>query len=375
MRNSYIFFLLIVSLVLSSCIKEDVLNAEADIIEVIVPSEIIKAKPVIENNRITIRVKNSTDLSQQSPEFSLTEGATISPESGTILNFMQPQLYTVTSQDGKWRKAYTVSYIQSEIASRYEFDHFRLDENGKYHIFYEVNDNGDNIMDWASGNAGFAITASSTAAEYYPTSFAEMSENNYALKLTTQRTGTLGVMFKKPIAAGNIFMGNFDVSFALSNPPKAAKMGVPFEHIPEVLRGSYTYIAGDVFVQVVQNEQGETVIEEFENGEITDHWDIYAIFYDNNGGTLMLDGTNRFTHENLISVARIDQQDAIETDTWREFEIPFEPRVGKTVDPQKLANGGYNISVVASSSIDGDFFRGAVHSTLLIDNLEIVYTE
>ena len=375
MKSTQFVILLIVSLVLSSCAKDDVLNAEADIISIVVPAEILKAEPVIENNRITVRVKSDTDLSQQSPEFTLSDGATISPKSGTTLNFTQPQLYKVTSQDEKVSKEYTVSYIKSEITSRFGFNHFRLDETGKYHIFFEQNESGDNIMDWASGNGAFALTANDAPADKYPTTYADVSENNFAAKLVTRRTGSMGVMFKKPIAAGNIFMGTFDVGAALSNPLAAVKMGVPYEHVPKFLKGTFKYSQGDVFVQVVENAQGEIVIEEFENGEMTDYWDIYAIFYDNSGGTLMLDGTNRFIHENLVAVAHLDQQDAIETDSWAEFEIPFIPKVGKTIDPQKLANGGYNISVVMTSSVGGDFFKGAVNSTLLIDNLEIVYTE
>ncbi|MBZ0244275.1 MAG: hypothetical protein K8F24_13740, partial [Bacteroidales bacterium] len=172
MKSTPLFLFLIISLVFSSCTKDEVLNAEADIISIIVPAEILKTAPVIENSRITVRVKSDTDLSRQSPEFTLSEGATISPESGTTLDFSQPQLYTVTSQDKKSRKEYTVSYIKSEIVSRFGFNHFRLDESNKYHVFFEENESGDNIMDWASGNAGFAITAGDKPADQYPTTYA-----------------------------------------------------------------------------------------------------------------------------------------------------------------------------------------------------------
>jgi len=375
MRSGYLFFFLIASLVLSSCVKDEVLNSEADILEVIVPKEILKMDPVLENNRITIRVKPETDLSHQSPRFALSKGASISPESGTELDFTQPRIYKVSSQDGNSHKEYTIAFIVAEITSHFDFEHFRLDESGKYHVFYEVDVNGVNIMDWASGNAGFAMTAGDMSANLYPTTYTEIGNNKHALQLSTKRTGSFGAMFKKPIAAGNLFMGTFDVSAALGNPLLAVKMGVPFERKPDFLRGTFKYKPGNVYVRVVENAQGELVIEEFTNGEYTDSWDIYAIFYDNNGGTLMLDGTSRFTHENLISVARIDPQHAIETDQWAEFEIPFVQKPGKAVDPQKLANGGYNISIVITSSIDGDFFRGGVNSTLLIDELEIIFTE
>ena len=211
-------------------------------------------------------------------------------------------------------------------------------------------------MDWASGNAGFAITAGETPPNLYPTTYTDAGRNGHALQLITRRTGELGIMFKKPIAAGNLFMGIFDVSAAINRPLLAVKMGVPFERVPDTLKGYLKYKGGDVFIQVVENAQGELVIEEDENGEIPDHWDVYALFYDNNVGTLILDGTNRFTHDNLVSVAHLDPEDAIETDQWTEFELPFVQKPGKTIDLQKLAAGGYSISVVISSSVDGDFF-------------------
>lgn len=372
MKTRHLFFFLIAALAFSSCTKDEALNSEADILSVIVPQEILKADPVIENNRVTIRVKPDTDLENQAPVFTLSKGATISPENGTVLDFTRPHIYTVTSENGKNIKEYTVIFIIAGLSPYYGFEHFRLDESGKYHVFYEVNENGDNLMDWASGNAGFAITAGETPPGLYPTTYTEAGRNSQALKLTTRRTGELGIMFKKPIAAGNIFMGTFDVSAAIGSPLLAVKMGVPFELVPDTLKGYFKYQGGDVFVQVVENAQGELVIEEYENGEIPDHWDVYAIFYDNNGGTLMLDGTNRFTHENLMSVAHLDPVDAIETDQWTAFELPFVQKPGKTIDPQKLANGGYSISVVMSSSAGGDFFKGGVNSTLLIDDLEIV---
>ncbi|MDY0334118.1 MAG: PCMD domain-containing protein [Bacteroidales bacterium] len=372
MKTRHLFFFLIAALAFSSCTKDEALNSEADILSVIVPQEILKADPVIENNRVTIRVKPDTDLENQAPVFTLSKGATISPENGTVLDFTRPHIYTVTSENGKNIKEYTVIFIIAGLSPYYGFEHFRLNESGKYYVFYEVNENGDNLMDWASGNAGFAITAGETPPDLYPTTYTEAGRTGRALKLTTRRTGELGIMFNKPIAAGNIFMGTFDVSAAISSPLLAVKMGIPIELVPDTLKGYFKYQGGDVFVQVVENAQGELVIEEYENGEIPDHWDVYAIFYDNNGGTLMLDGTNRFTHENLMSVAHLDPVDAIETDQWTAFELPFVQKPGKTIDPQKLANGGYSISVVMSSSAGGDFFKGGVNSTLLIDDLEIV---
>ena len=114
-----------------------------------------------------------------------------------------------------------------------------------------------------------------------------------------------------------------------------------------------------------------------ENGNIVkdkkDTWDIYAIFYETDEKTKTLDATNRFDHPNLISIARIDEKDRKETDEWTEFYLPFVTKTGKTVDKDKLKAGKYNVAIVFSSSIEGDYFRGAVGSTLHIDEVELIH--
>ena len=73
-------------------------------------------------------------------------------------------------------------------------------------------------------------------------------------------------------------------------------------------------------------------------------------------------------------LAIIDQADAVETEEWKRFELPFDyERFGKTIDLEKLAKGQYNISIILSASKNGDEFKGAPGSTLLIDDLEIEY--
>ena len=86
-----------------------------------------------------------------------------------------------------------------------------------------------------------------------------------------------------------------------------------------------------------------------------------------------MDATNRFDHPNLISIARIDEKDRKETDEWTEFYLPFVTKTGKTVDKDKLKAGKYNVAIVFSSSIEGDYFRGAVGSTLHIDEVELIH--
>ena len=46
---------------------------------------------------------------------------------------------------------------------------------------------------------------------------------------------------------------------------------------------------------------------------------------------------------------------------------------GKYIDKEKLTAGKYNVAIVFTSSLEGDHFNGAIGSTLLIDEVELIY--
>lgn len=350
---------LIFSLTWVSCIQDEAPSAEADILACQVPGDILKREPIIENDVVTLMVKSNTDITRQAPEFVLTEGATIVPISGTVRDFSTPQYYTVTSEDGKWEKKYEVIYIIAGLSTTYSFEHALIKNN--YDVFYEVDSEGSTIMTWASGNAGFSLTGAASKPSDFPTLVADNGKAGKCAELVTRSTGDFGAQLKMPIAAGNLFMGTFDVLSAVTNALKATKLGLPFEHVPTYLTGYYKYKAGEVF-----SENGKPV-----SGK-KDKCDIYAIFYETDDNVKTLDGTNAFTSSNLISVARIKDQK--ETNEWTQFYIPFISMPGKVVDQTKLEAGQYNVAIVFSSSIDGNLFNGAVGSTLYIDEVELIHT-
>lgn len=360
MKLTRLFLSLLLGVVgLSSCIREEAPNAEADILACRVDPAILRRDPVISNDKVTLMVKSETDLSGQGPEFTLTPGATISPASGTVLDFSEPQYYTVTSEDGKWKKCYEVAYVVTGISTRYGFEKAKEGGNAGYAVFFETDDAGNTVMDWASGNPGFAIADMGATADRYPTLSVADGYKGRGAKLVTRLTGSFGASVGMPIAAGNLFMGTFDVLSAIGNPLKATRFGVPFEHVPTLLTGYYKYKAGEVFTQNGEETPGKK-----------DMFDIYAVFYETSDKVKMLDGTNRFTHPNLISIARIEKPE--EAEEWTSFYIPFKMLPGKMIDREKLKAGLYNVAVVFSSSVEGDLFNGAVGSTLYIDEVELI---
>lgn len=362
-RNLIACFLL--GSLVASCIKDEALNAEADILTCVVPGDVLNREPIIGNEQIILPLNNKVDLTRLAPEFTLTDGATIFPPSGTVRDFTTDTVtYTVTSQDGNWKKKYKVNTVFSGLPTTYHFEETIpfTDKKGKtiYYNFRETD--GINALDWANANEGFNYTGVKANPEDYPTAPAPGGVKGNCVKLTTKSTGSLGAMLKMYIAAGNLFTGSF--SIVIPEVVKATKFGVPFTHIPTSLKGYYKYKAGAEFTVSGKVDPSRK-----------DIFDIYAVFYETDENVKTLDGTNILTSSNIVSIARIGSA-AKETDQWTEFNLPFKTKQGgKTVDLLKLGEGKYNLAIVFSSSIKGDYFEGAVGSTLYIDEVEVSYTD
>lgn len=354
-----------------ACIRDEAPNAEADIERCILPENILSdaetdyTLPYDETQNaypLYVEVLEGTDLTALAPEFELTPGATIVPESGSVHDFTTPIRYTVTSEDGKWHRTYVVHirYPESRgIPTVFHFEDFRIEN--KYGVFYEEA-SGYSTVKWASGNQGFSLTGGGSTPEDYPT---YMDENGFVgkcVRLTTRTTGDLGQRVGKPIAAGNLFLGRFELLNAVGDALGATKFGVTFYRRPLRLKGYYKYQAGPLF---------------YEDGNYTDRkdmFDLYAIFYEKSADVSVLDGhiaLDGFSHPNLVAIARIENPK--ETLEWTHFDQEFDyVRYGnRVIDPDKLRAGQYNISIIMSSSKDGDQFKGAPGSTLWVDEVEL----
>lgn len=354
----------------ASCIREEPLNAECDIISVSLPGDVLNRQPLIENNKVTLIVKNDVSLLSLAPEFELTPGATIEPASGTARNFLFPQTYKVTSQDGAWTKEYTVIVERNNtINLNYSFENVRevsaLGGMCTYDVFYEVGSSGKETMEWASANQAFALTFQASAPNTFPTYQGDDGVSGHCAVLVTRSTGSYGQRLGKPIASGNLFIGKFDMSDAINHPLEATHFGTPFNNVPSQFSGYYRYVPGETYCE--PDASGNLV----EVPGKTDMFSLYAVFFESVPGQEWLDGNNVLSEDNpyIISTAEIPDRRA--SSDWVEFSVPFILRPGKTIDPDKLKAGDYSIAVVMGSSQDGDRFCGAVGSTLKVDEVSI----
>lgn len=372
------YLLLLSAVLLSSCFKEEPLNAECDILEASVavehPEEMFFQKSDslvrINSDESTIRfsVRRTADLTRLAPRFRITEGATINPESGSVHDFSQGAVdYTVTSQDGQWSRRYQVLFQPITVTVtdtvKFDFEHYQLDANyQKFYVWYEPSAEGPQQL-WATGNGGFFIANQSKPADAYPTVPADGGvDGGQCVKLMTLDTGPLGRSTGRPIAAGNLFLGTFNAAIALKDALHATEMGVPFTQQPQKLTGYYKYQPGPEFKDKQQNLVNRT-----------DSADIYAVLYRNHdaeGRPVVLYGDNVLTSPLIVSKARIERVEPV--GEWTPFEIPFQ-QLG-IIDEDLLAGRGYNLALVFSASIHGDTFEGAIGSTLFIDQVRIICT-
>lgn len=362
-----------------SCIQDEPLNAECDIIGVDPVwleqhKDILVGNPIITNNRVSFDIKKGSDRSRLAPKFLLTEGARLvdsnsgghTDMNGSVHDFSTPCTYTAVSQDGKWSKQYTVSFNYPQPISLCSFEHFDLDASKRYQQWYEVDasDRQNPRRDyWATGNAGYALTGMATSPADYPTFSEAVGVNGNAVKLVTSNTGDFGDKANMPIAAGNIFIGEFRAAQAMLFPRKATRFGMQLVGgKPLRLEGYYKYTAGEVY----------TDIDKKVHPELHDTCDIYAVLYEVDPQKFVpLNGDDVLTSDRIVLMARIDKPG--EPQDWTFFSEPFKPRNGKAFDEERLRRDGYAIAIVATSSRQGAYFEGAIGSTLYVDEIRVVW--
>lgn len=372
--------------VMTSCFKDEPLNAECDIEQAYVhvdnPDELFFSPSdtlvnvVSDVSDVVFEIKEGADVSAMAPIFKLTEGATVSPESGSVHDFSDGKVvtYKVTSQDGGWSRAYNVSFRVSYTVAEYDFENIRLvngSAGGQYYEWSDLSSTGEWLGNWATGNPGFNLSAQfvggTVPPEGYPTAPVEDGYEGRGVKLETRSTGSFGSMVGMGIAAGNLFIGEFDPGKALSGPDgamQATSFGRPFGKMPLRFTGWYKYKSGGECVDGRRNPIPGT----------HDKGHIYAVLYlnhDDQGTAFTLHGDDVLTSPYVVAAAVVT--DVSDTDGWTEFGVDFEYR--RDIDPALLASRGYNLAVVSTSSIEGASFRGAIGSTLHVDEFKIICAE
>ena len=316
---------------------------------------------------VTFAVRGGADVSALSPVLTLSPGATVDPASGSTHDFSQgPVIYTVTSEDGKWQRRYRVNVVPTMVTVtdtlRFDFEHYELETaTQRYYMWHNTLPDGSLGNDWATANAGYRISMSTAAPMDYPTTPLAQGYDGAAVCLMTRDTGPFGRMANKRLAAGNMFLGTFDIRIAMSDHLHATRFGIPFTDRPDRFTGYYTFEPGPT----VQDFYGNPIVGR------TDSADVYAVFYRNHdaaGNEVVLYGDNVLSSDLIVAVAELDY--VAPTSQWTAWDVKFEYR--EEVDEQLLANRGYSLAIVFSSSSAGGDFIGAIGSRLCVDKVRLI---
>lgn len=379
---------MIMCLAITSCIQDEGLNVEAAI-DGCNGSNIQLSTINTYSKTVSIYVSKATDLSTLEIQFELPEGADIEPvdpaanDHAPKYDFSNSKVpvtseqtleqyqrkFRVTSESRTTEAVYMITVIKSELPTEYHFENIE-DGSNKYHIFYEFNLQKAEMLQWASGNPGFNLTGMARS----PLDYITIQSQGYigkGAKLETKSTGSFGAGVSMPIAAGNLFIGSFEVGNALKDAMKATKFGFPFYKHPTRLSGYYKFKPGTDYTSFTLGTDGKKnfFIDASMNGK--DKGDIYAVLYEADNVEDFLDGYNSLNSPKIVSLARIKSEDVKETSEWIYFDLPFVLQNNKTINDNMLAAGKYKLAIVFSSSVEGAAFKGSVGSTLWIDEVTI----
>lgn len=350
--------------------EAEILNFYFD--KAIEANSIVVGEPSInDDNTITFVVTEgvtSDQLKALVPTIEISEKAILdAPE---VIDFSEDMEYSVISESGDVVNTYIVktptSLEKPLISLKYDFDVWEEVTGTSFLTKSYSWESPSPKEELASANEGIAALRTSLGGNYkgdYATVKEEKGygESGHAVKLVT--LDTRGVGLAPAITPGSLFTGKFAFSFAgVSDPLSLTKFGLPYDKKPLKLKGVYKYTPGEPFIDGSDKSNIE------ETDEI-DSPSISAVLYeakDAEGKEVILTGNDINTSEYRVAFAEL--KNPTKTTEWTPIDEDFVYVNGKSYDATKE----YKLAVVCSSSKEGDRFRGAANSTLIIDNLEVL---
>lgn len=348
---------------LPSCIKDEPLGREADIVEMKVEGEHFVTR-AISDNSVQLIVSDKADYTKLIPDITVSPGAVIEPASGVAQDFSNDKkvTYVVTSENGEYSKTYSVT-ATPKISLKHDFEDWSTSGTGKatYPIL--------NDLLWSNANSAISILVATGAikVDRYPTDKTDdCIGGNWGAVLETVK-GTTVINKLYPIFAGSLFRGGFIVD--MDYPVKSLRLGQshPKENgKPTHFSGYYKYKPGTEFT----DKKGNIVPNK------TDSMSIYATLFKVRKGAApteeYLDGETIMNSSRVVGRARwaYNSENIQETPApngFTRFVIPFE-----YTEELNFYENDYRLTIVCSSSKNGDLYEGAVGSKLTVDEFEII---
>lgn len=345
-----LYFFIGLSLVLVSCKKDEKSN-ESKILNLTITESSIQeytTGPVVIDERLGLafafinRELEDDDFPVSlTPEFTLSAGAKITPESGQEIIFIEEESaikFVVIAEDGSMTDWYVA--VRGNQLPNFDFEDWYEAIGLNSQPFLDPGLSAE-TSPWSTANIGTSTYG------VYGTTPLEM-EGNTIVQIATIETSTV------PVAAGTIYTGRFNISEAISNPTdprKATDFGTPFPFRPTAASFDYSYKSGPSLIMGTPNDPNN-IFGGFTVNQLigSDEFRVYVIMD-------IIEG------ETVTEIGRGVLEDG-NSDVISETIVPI--NYTSTQTPT-------HITVMFTSSKGGGEFTGAVGSTLLVDNLHLLY--
>ncbi|MFV0588142.1 PCMD domain-containing protein [Bacteroides reticulotermitis] len=351
-------------------------NAEAKILTFAFDSELVTQQPVIDDANGTISFKvNDAATDEQlklTPVFTISEKATVTPATGVVQDFSNGKsvTYTVMAENGTMKK-YVVSIAGRNQVTSYDFETWVAGVPDEPTISFH------DPSGWSSSNKGsFMLKMMQLTDRDVVTQTSDAHGGKSVARIETldsQGAEIFGIKVPK-VTTGSLFLGSFEIDS--NNTLNSTKFGINYTKKPISLKGFFKYTPGATYyastvaapnvatVDATKNDQFaiKVVLYTVKN-VVTDpeDWSDYLTGVANDDATYP--DNNIYTSSRVVAIGSLEggAQSA-----WKEFDLKLEYK--QAFDATKK----YRMTIVCSSSKDGDKFSGAPGSVLTVDDFELI---
>ncbi|MFA8299365.1 MAG: PCMD domain-containing protein [Hyphomicrobiales bacterium] len=264
-------------------------------------------------------------------DLTLSEGAKSEPVSGTRIEFKKDEAtrISVKAEDGTAR-VWEVSIVEQldpepQLVNNMFQDWYKVTAESGFE-YYQPGKDANSI--WATPNLGTSFL------QMVPVSPIDVDGKKAAQIMT------IGGPDIAPIIAGAMYTGKFDLSmYDPKDPSKAAVFGTPFFGMPKGIKFTFKYKPGP------KNYKGSTELP------YPDKCHLYAILENRNVSP-------------KVQIAKAEYSGSKEYSDFVTMDLTF--NYTSTDRPT-------HITVVLTSSINGDLFEGAIGSVLVAKEATMIY--
>jgi hypothetical protein len=345
----------IIAILFGGCVKEDKFGKSnrALIKTFVVPNQIGASAINQDSSTILVTIpETATEFILTPSEITVSNFASVSPAAGIERDFSSPVEYRVTAEDGGIR-IYTVTVVRGGAQPQLDNSSFE-DWYSESVLFTSVEQPGidaDNTI-WATANRGLGLANAPANTTRQP-----IGDSSYV------RLESVAAPALVRIAAATIFIGKFATGFpSVTDPRSNVTLGTPFTARPLSFSFSYTYQPG----ASNENDNGDPLA-------YGDQCDVYLLLENREGAQVKRIATAWFRSGDTVTewtrqTIPIKYGPLEASDPWFDYAQPQEGEVWG--DGSEAVT---HISILATSSFEGDFFNGAIGSTFELDNIMLNY--